>query len=80
MKPDKKKWKEELTLFILNFSLHILDRVSRFDFQSDGFASKSLYEYLHTTSETEYQVESRLFLNVVVRQSTAVFQLLPGKN
>jgi len=33
-----------------------------------------------TTTETEHQVESGLFLNVVVRKSAAVLQLFAGKD
>jgi hypothetical protein len=33
-----------------------------------------------TTTETEDQVKSRFLLNVVVRQSTAVFELLASKD
>ena len=32
------------------------------------------------TTETEYKMEGRLLLNIVVRKSTAVFKLLPGEN
>ena len=33
-----------------------------------------------TASETEHQVESRLLLDVVVRESSTVFELLTGEN
>jgi hypothetical protein len=33
-----------------------------------------------TTTETEYQMESGLFLDVVIRQGAAVFELLAGKD
>merc|ERR1719169_185555 len=35
---------------------------------------------LHSTAQAQNQVQSRLFLDVVIRQSTAVLQLLASKN
>jgi hypothetical protein len=35
---------------------------------------------LHSSAETKDQVESRLLLDVVVRESTAVLKLLSGKD
>ena len=36
--------------------------------------------HLHTTAQTQDQVQRGLLLNVVVGQGAAVFQLLAGKN
>merc|ERR1711907_172418 len=36
--------------------------------------------HLHTTTETEHQVERGLLLDVVVRQGAAVLELLAGKD
>merc|ERR1719248_527660 len=66
--------------FILNFGLDIFDRVGRLHVKGDGLASQSLDEDLHTTAQAQNQVQSRLFLDVVIRQSTAVLQLLASKN
>ena len=33
-----------------------------------------------TTTQAEHQMESRLFLNVVVRESTTVLELLAGED
>ena len=35
---------------------------------------------LHTSTQTKNKVERRLFLNVVVRKSSSVFQLLSSEN
>ena len=51
---------------VLDFSLHVIDRVGRLDFQRDGFTSQGLHKDLHTTTETENKVKGRLFLNIVV--------------
>lgn len=36
--------------------------------------------YLHASSETKDKVERRFLLDIVVRKSTAVFELLAGEN
>ena len=60
--------------------LDVLDGVCRLDIEGDGLASQGLHEDLHTTSESQDEMESRLLLDVVVGQSTSVFQLLSGKD
>jgi hypothetical protein len=35
---------------------------------------------LHAATQTEHQVQSRLLLNVVIRKSTAVLELLSGED
>lgn len=42
------------TLLILNLGLNIVDGIRRFDFESDGLSGQSLYENLHTTTESEH--------------------------
>jgi hypothetical protein len=43
---------------------------------------KQIYldENLHSTAQAKHQVEGGLLLDVVVRKSTAVFQLLSGED
>lgn len=41
-----------------------------------GGWNSRLDENLHTTTKTEDQVESRLFLDIVVRKSASILQLL----
>jgi len=67
-------------LFVLNLALDVFNGVGWLDLQSDSLASQSLHENLHTTSESEHQVESRFFLNIVVTQSSAIFELFAGEN
>ena len=45
-------------LLVLDLRLQILNRVFGFNFKSDGLASQSLHEDLHTTPESENQVQS----------------------
>ena len=60
-------------LFILDLGLDIVNGVGRLDFQGDGFAGEGLDEDLHSTTETEDEVQRRLLLDVVVRERSAVF-------
>jgi hypothetical protein len=67
-------------LLVLNLSLDILDGVRRLDIKSDGLAGEGLDEDLHTTTESEDQVKGRLLLNVVVRKSAAILELLSSED
>ena len=42
--------------------------------------SQRLNKDLHPASQPEYEVESRLLLDVVIRHGPAIFQLLPGED
>jgi hypothetical protein len=65
---------------ILDLLLDLIDGVPRLDLESDGFASEGLDENLHTSTEAENEVESRLFLDVVVGQSATVLKLLTSED
>jgi hypothetical protein len=65
---------------VLDLRLDIIDGVRRFDLEGDGLPGEGLDEDLHTATETEDEMEGRLLLNVVIRQSAAVLELLPGKD
>jgi hypothetical protein len=68
------------SLLVLDFGFDVIDRIRRFDFESDGFASEGLDKDLHTTTETEDEMEGGFLLNVVVRERAAVLELLSGKD
>ena len=68
------------TFFILDFGLDSLNGVSGLHFQGDGLAGEGLHEDLHTTAQSEDQVEGGLLLDVVVRESSTVLQLLAGED
>ena len=68
------------SFFILDLCLDILNSVRWFNVQGNGFTSEGLDKDLHTTSESEDQMESRFFLDVVVRKGSAVFKLFAGEN
>ena len=68
------------TLLILNLSLDVVDGVGGLDLKSDGLSSEGLDEDLHTTSESEDEMEGRLLLDIVVRKGTAILKLLTGED
>ena len=68
------------TFFILDLSLHIFNGVRWLDVKSDGLSCQGLYEDLHSSSKSEYQVECWFFLDVIIAQSSSVFELLSSEN
>merc|ERR1711988_2077989 len=64
------------TLLVLDLGLDVLDGVCGLNIKSDGLTSQSLDEDLHTTSKSEDEMESGLLLDVVVREGSAVLELL----
>merc|ERR1712156_837554 len=67
-------------LLILDLSLHVVNSVGWLDLEGDGLTGEGLDEDLHTTTEAEHQVKGGLLLNVVIRESTAVFELLTSED
>ena len=67
-------------LLVLNLGLHVVNGIGWLDLEGDGLARESLHEDLHATAEAEHQVESRLLLDVVVGEGSAVFELLTGED
>ena len=67
-------------LLVLDLGLHVLDGVGLLDIKSDGLASEGLDEDLHTTAESEHEVESRLLLDVVVGEGATVLELLASED
>merc|ERR1711917_138509 len=67
-------------LLVLDLGLHVLDAIASLDLQGDGLAGQSLDENLHTTSQSEDEMEGGLFLDVVVGQSPSVLELLSSED
>merc|ERR1712033_76665 len=65
---------------VLDLGLHILNGVGRFNLKSNGLASESLDEDLHTSSQSKNQMQGALLLNVVVRKSSSVLKLLSSED
>merc|ERR1712220_5973 len=71
-------WRD--TFLILDLGLDVLDGVSWLDIEGDGLTSEGLDEDLHTTSESEDEMESGLLLDVVVGEGSAVLELLTSED
>ena len=67
-------------LTYLDFSLDVLNRVRGLHLQGDGLASESLHEDLHASAESQDQMESALFLDVVIRKGPSILQLLASED
>jgi len=68
------------SFLILNFGLHIIDRVRRLDLQCNGLSGKGLHKDLHATAKTEDEMQGGLLLDVVVGQSPAILELLASED
>ena len=67
-------------LLILDLRLYVVDGIGGFDFEGDGLAGEGLDEDLHTTTETENKMKSGLLLDVVIRESATVLELLSSED
>ena len=71
-------WRD--TFLVLDLGLDVLDGVSWLDVEGDGLTSEGLDEDLHTTSESEDEMESGLLLDVVVGEGSTVLELLSSED
>merc|ERR1712243_363636 len=60
---------------ILDLSLDVLNGVRRLNLEGDRLTGQRLHENLHTSSQPENKMEGGLLLDVVVRESPAIFEL-----
>ena len=65
---------------VLDLGLDVFDGVTGLNIKGDGLASQGLDEDLHTSSESQDEMESRLLLDVVVAEGSAVLELLAGED
>jgi len=68
------------SFLILNLGLDGFDGIGLLNLKSDGLSGESLNEDLHTTSESEDEMESRFLLDVIVLEGSSVFELLTGED
>merc|ERR1712102_246416 len=68
------------SFLVLDLGLHILNGIGWFNLKSDGFSSQGLDEDLHTSSQSENQMQGALLLDVVVGESSSVLQLLSSED
>merc|ERR1712096_583882 len=67
-------------LLVLDLGFDVLDGVRLLDLEGDGLAREGLDEDLHSTSESQDEMKSGLFLDVVVSKGAAVLELLSGED
>merc|ERR1712012_914176 len=68
------------SFLILNLGLDVLNGVGWLDLEGDGLSSESLDEDLHTTSESEHEMEGGLLLDVVIGKGSSILELLTGED
>merc|ERR1712126_675526 len=71
-------WRD--SFLVLDLGLDVLDRIRRFNLKSNGLVSQGLDEDLHTSSESEDQMQGALLLNIVIRKSSSILQLLSSED
>jgi len=62
-------------LLVLNLGLYVRNGIRRLDIQRNSLTCQSFHKDLHTSSESKNQVKSGFLLDVVVRESSAIFEL-----
>merc|ERR1719249_646505 len=68
------------TFLVLDLGLHILNGVRWLNLKSDGLASQGLDKDLHTSSQSEDQMQGALLLDIIVRKSSSILQLLSSED
>merc|ERR1712018_1000956 len=68
------------SLLVLDLGLDILDGVRGFNLEGDGLASEGLKKDLHTSSQSENQMQGTLLLDIVVGEGSSIFKLLSSKD
>merc|ERR1711868_237543 len=68
------------SFLVLDLGLYILNGVRWFNLEGDGLSSQCLDKDLHTSSQSENQMESAFLLDVVIRQGSSIFQLLSSED
>lgn len=67
-------------LLVLNLSLDVLNAVALIGLNGDGLSGQCPHENLHASSQSQHEVQSALFLDVVVGHCPAVLQALSGED
>jgi len=68
------------SFLVLDLGLDVLDGVGALDLQGDGLSSQSLDEDLHASTQSKDEMESGLFLDVVVSEGSSVLELFSGED
>ena len=67
-------------LLVLDLGLDVLYGIRGLDLERDRLSSQRLDEDLHSTTETQDQVESGFLLDVIIRKGATIFQLLSSED
>merc|ERR1711868_227587 len=68
------------SFLVLDLGLDILNGVRWFNLKGDGLTSQGLDEDLHTSSQSENQMQGTFLLDIVIREGPSIFQLLSSKD
>ena len=68
------------SFLVLDLGLDVLNGVRWLDIEGDGLTSEGLDEDLHTTSESEDEMEGRFLLDVVVGEGSSILELLSSED
>merc|ERR1712012_1475403 len=68
------------SFLVLNLGLDILNGVRWFNLKGDGLASQCLDKDLHTTSQSENQMQGTFLLDIVIREGSSVLELLSSED
>merc|ERR1711868_245754 len=68
------------SFLVLDLGLDILNGVRRFNLEGDGLASEGLDKDLHTSSQSENQMQCTFLLDVVIRKSSSILELLSSED
>merc|ERR1712170_210926 len=68
------------SLLVLDLGLDVLNGVGWLNLKGDGLSSESLNEDLHTSPESEDEMESGLLLDVVVGEGSSILKLLSSED
>lgn len=65
---------------VLNLGLDIVNGIRGLDLEGNGLPSQSLYENLHSATETKHKVQRGFLLNVIVGKRASIFQLFTSED
>merc|ERR1712166_1552569 len=68
------------SFLILDLGLDSFDGIGLLNLKGDGLSGEGLDEDLHSSSKSQDEMEGGLLLDVVVLESSAVFELLTGED
>ena len=68
------------TFLVLDLSLDVLNAIGLLGLNGDGLSGERPYENLHSSSESEHEVQSALLLDVVIGHCPSIFEALSGED